>query len=238
MKVTVERTALLKALGHVHRIVERRNTIPILSNVLIEARRGPIDAEGDRPRSRGDRIGAGRCCAWTAPPPCPPMCSTTSSASCRRARRCRWKCPAISASLLLRSGRARFHLQCLPAGDFPDLDDRRTLASVRGRRRSEEADRQHPICDLDRGDPLLSQRHLPACRRGRRRADAAGGRHRRPSARPRRTGRAARRGGHARGDRAAQGGQRNPEADRGSRRRTSRSNCRPPRRVFNLATWS
>ena len=36
MKVTLERTALLKALGHVHRIVEKRNTIPILSNVLIE----------------------------------------------------------------------------------------------------------------------------------------------------------------------------------------------------------
>ena len=37
MRVTVERAALLKALGHVHRVVERRNTIPILSNVLIEA---------------------------------------------------------------------------------------------------------------------------------------------------------------------------------------------------------
>ena len=42
MKVTIERTALLKALGHVHRIVERRNTIPILSNVLIEARDGQL----------------------------------------------------------------------------------------------------------------------------------------------------------------------------------------------------
>ena len=30
MKVTIERSVLLKALGHVHRIVERRNTIPIL----------------------------------------------------------------------------------------------------------------------------------------------------------------------------------------------------------------
>jgi DNA polymerase-3 subunit beta len=40
MKVTLERTALLKALSHVHRIVERRNTIPILSNVLIEAADG------------------------------------------------------------------------------------------------------------------------------------------------------------------------------------------------------
>jgi DNA polymerase-3 subunit beta len=33
---------LLKALGHVHRIVERRNTIPILSNVLIEASEGRL----------------------------------------------------------------------------------------------------------------------------------------------------------------------------------------------------
>src|SRR5437764_1714133 len=37
MKVTIERSALLKSLGHVHRVVERRNTIPILSNVLIRA---------------------------------------------------------------------------------------------------------------------------------------------------------------------------------------------------------
>ncbi len=42
MKVTMERTTLLKALGHVHRIVERRNTIPILSNVLIEASEGRV----------------------------------------------------------------------------------------------------------------------------------------------------------------------------------------------------
>ena len=42
MKVTIERSVLLKALGHVHRIVERRNTIPILSNVLIEARDGRL----------------------------------------------------------------------------------------------------------------------------------------------------------------------------------------------------
>jgi hypothetical protein len=37
MKVTVERAELLKSLGHVHRVVERRNTIPILANVLIKA---------------------------------------------------------------------------------------------------------------------------------------------------------------------------------------------------------
>jgi DNA polymerase III subunit beta len=37
MKVTIERATLLKGLGHVQAVVERRNTIPILSNVLLEA---------------------------------------------------------------------------------------------------------------------------------------------------------------------------------------------------------
>src|SRR5262245_11875293 len=42
MKVTVERAALLKSLGHVHRVVERRNTIPILASVLIKADRASL----------------------------------------------------------------------------------------------------------------------------------------------------------------------------------------------------
>jgi len=37
MKAVIERATLLKGLGHVHNVVERRNTIPILSNVSIEA---------------------------------------------------------------------------------------------------------------------------------------------------------------------------------------------------------
>ncbi len=37
MKFTIERSTLLKSLAHVQNIVERRNTIPILSNVKIEA---------------------------------------------------------------------------------------------------------------------------------------------------------------------------------------------------------
>ncbi len=38
MKATIERATLLKSLSHVQSVVERRNTIPILSNVLIEGR--------------------------------------------------------------------------------------------------------------------------------------------------------------------------------------------------------
>ncbi len=37
MRVTIERSAFLKALNHVQSVVERRNTIPILSNVLLQA---------------------------------------------------------------------------------------------------------------------------------------------------------------------------------------------------------
>ena len=38
MKFSIDRSALLTALQHVHSVVERRNTIPMLSNVLIEAK--------------------------------------------------------------------------------------------------------------------------------------------------------------------------------------------------------
>ena len=42
MKFTVDRAVLLKALAHVQSVVERRNTIPILANVLLEAAEGRL----------------------------------------------------------------------------------------------------------------------------------------------------------------------------------------------------
>ena len=42
MKVTIERAALLKSLAHVQSVVERRNTIPILANVLLVAGDGKL----------------------------------------------------------------------------------------------------------------------------------------------------------------------------------------------------
>ena len=35
MKLTIDRSDLLRGLGHIQAIVERRGTLPILSNVLI-----------------------------------------------------------------------------------------------------------------------------------------------------------------------------------------------------------
>ncbi|MCS6890954.1 MAG: DNA polymerase III subunit beta [Rhodovarius sp.] len=42
MRITVERAVLLKALAHVQSVVERRNTIPILAHVLLDARDGRL----------------------------------------------------------------------------------------------------------------------------------------------------------------------------------------------------
>ena len=42
MKLTIERAALLRSLSHVQNIVERRTTIPILSNVKLDAREGTL----------------------------------------------------------------------------------------------------------------------------------------------------------------------------------------------------
>jgi DNA polymerase-3 subunit beta len=43
MKFTIDRGALLKALNHVQSVVERRNTIPILANVLLRAGDGVVE---------------------------------------------------------------------------------------------------------------------------------------------------------------------------------------------------
>ena len=120
MKVTIERSVLLKALGHVHRIVERRNTIPILANVLIEASEGRValkstdlDLEAAE-QAPADVIQAG---ATTVPAhviyDIVRKLPEGAQASLEMA--------GETGQLLLRSGRSRFYLQALPASDFPDL---------------------------------------------------------------------------------------------------------------------
>ncbi|WP_332059822.1 DNA polymerase III subunit beta [Bartonella sp. CB74] len=42
MRIAVDRNQFLKSLGRVQRVVERRNTVPILSNVLIDAENGSV----------------------------------------------------------------------------------------------------------------------------------------------------------------------------------------------------
>ncbi len=42
MKLSIDRAALIKPLGHIQGVVERRNTIPILSNMVIRAEAGQL----------------------------------------------------------------------------------------------------------------------------------------------------------------------------------------------------
>ncbi len=120
MKVTIERSVLLKALGHVHRIVEKRNTIPILSNVLIEAAEGSVALKStDLDLEATEQI----------PADVEQAGATTVAAhviydivrKLPDGAQVGLEMAGETGQLLVRSGRSRFFLQALPASDFPDL---------------------------------------------------------------------------------------------------------------------
>jgi DNA polymerase-3 subunit beta len=118
MKLTIERAALLKALGHVQSAVERRNTIPILSNVLLSAERDRLTFSAtdldmeiiDEATAQVDQPGQITAPAHTLYEivrklPEGADVSLTFSGEDPR--------------LLVQAGRSRFSLPVLPAGDFP-----------------------------------------------------------------------------------------------------------------------
>jgi DNA polymerase-3 subunit beta len=120
MKVTLERTALLKALGHVHRVVERRNTIPILSNVLLSATGEGLQLKAtDLDLEVTETVAAdvGQAGATTLP-------AHTLYEIVRKlpdGAQVSLEETGEAGQLQLRSGRSRFQLQSLPESDFPDL---------------------------------------------------------------------------------------------------------------------
>jgi DNA polymerase-3 subunit beta len=120
MKVTVERTALLKSLGRVHRVVERRNTIPILANVLIRADKSKLSLKAtDLDLEVTDAVDA----------EVSPAGSTTVPAhlfyeivrKLPEGSQIVLEASGDRAVLAIRAGRSRFTLQTLPESDFPDL---------------------------------------------------------------------------------------------------------------------
>jgi DNA polymerase III subunit beta len=120
MKVTLERTALLKALSHVHRIVERRNTIPILSNVLIEAADGRMtlkatDLDLEATESAPAEVGQ----AGSTTVPAHVLYDITRKLP--EGAQVSLEMSGETGQMLVRSGRSKFFLQALPASDFPDL---------------------------------------------------------------------------------------------------------------------
>jgi len=117
MKLTIERTNLLRSLGHVQSVVERRNTIPILSNVKIEADGEQLslnatDMDLDIVESVPADISTPG--ATTAP-------ALTFFEIVRKlpdGAQIELEAPG-DGKLTIRAGRSRFTLSCLPTEDFP-----------------------------------------------------------------------------------------------------------------------
>lgn len=122
MKLTIERAALLRPLGHVQSVVERRNTIPILSNVLVEAKAGRLsltatDMDIAIVESLAAEVsGEG---ATTAP-------AHTLYEIVRRlpeGAQVELATGDDEGQLNLRSGRFKTRLACLPPSDFPVMSE-------------------------------------------------------------------------------------------------------------------
>ena len=119
MKLTIERAALLKCLGHVQSVVERRNTIPILSNVKIEAAGGKLalnatDMDLDIVESTDAQVsqpGATTAPAHTLYDIVRKLPDGAQVAMEKDGE----------GQLVLKAGRSRFALSCLPTEDFPVL---------------------------------------------------------------------------------------------------------------------
>ena len=119
MRLRIERANLLKALNHVHRVVERRNTIPILANVLISADGGELSLKAtdldmeivDRVPAEVEQIGAATVPAhmlYDIVRKLPDGAEIALDSG-------------SGQTMALTAGRARFALQMLPDSDFPDL---------------------------------------------------------------------------------------------------------------------
>lgn len=120
MKLTLERTALFKALGHVQSVVERRNTIPILSNIKIEAVAGELRLTAtDMDLEMTDVIPAEvqQDGATTVP------AHTLYDIVRKLPEGADVELDATGGErMALRSGRSRFRLSCLPVDDFPRME--------------------------------------------------------------------------------------------------------------------
>ena len=120
MKVTVEQAALLKALGHVHRVVERRNTIPILANVLIRAAGRELSLKAtDLDIDIVETIGAEVAQEGSTTVPAHVLYDIVRKLS--DGAQVSLEQDGQAGQVTLRSGRSRFSLQTLPETDFPDL---------------------------------------------------------------------------------------------------------------------
>jgi DNA polymerase-3 subunit beta len=120
MKLTIDRADLMRALSHVQSVVERRNTIPILSNVRLDAKDGMLSLSAtDMDLEMNESVSAGVTTEGS---------TTTPAHTFHDIVR---KLPDDSqveltlepggSMMTVMSGRSKFKLSCLPVSDFPEL---------------------------------------------------------------------------------------------------------------------
>ena len=120
MRLVIERSELMRALGHVTSVVERRTTIPILSNVLLKAIGTSLELKAtDLEREVVEAVSANveQPGAITVPAHIlhDIVRKLPDGAEVEIVR------DAEKERLSLRAGHARFSLQTIAADDFPDL---------------------------------------------------------------------------------------------------------------------
>ncbi len=121
MKFTIDRAALLRSLNHVQSAVEKRNTIPILSNVLMKAEDGVLSlSTTDMDMEINESVAAQVKETGATTAPAGTLFDIVK------------KLPDDSEveiilddsgnQMNVKSGRSNFKLSCLPVADFPELN--------------------------------------------------------------------------------------------------------------------
>ena len=119
MKLTIERAVLLKSLGHVQSVVERRNTIPILSNVKLDASmdgRLALNAT-DMDLDIVESVSADVATAGATTAPAHTLYDIVRKLP--EGAQVGLDTGGDDGRLALVAGRSRFALACLPTEDFP-----------------------------------------------------------------------------------------------------------------------
>ncbi|MES2753342.1 MAG: DNA polymerase III subunit beta [Pseudomonadota bacterium] len=116
MKATIERATLLKGLSHVQSVVERRNTIPILSNVLIDASDGALRLMAtDLDLQINETVAA----SVDQPGAITVSAHTLFDIARKLPDGSQVQLSAAEGRLTIMAGRAKFQLSTLPRDDFP-----------------------------------------------------------------------------------------------------------------------
>ncbi len=121
MKLTIERTALLTSLSHVQSVVERRNTIPILANILMDARDGSLGLTAtDLDIAINEKVAANVTSEGATTVPAHLLYDIIRKLP--EGSQVELDYASDKGKIFVRSGQSKFELACLPQDDFPIME--------------------------------------------------------------------------------------------------------------------